>query len=112
MSFPGEPNGIKSLPSFKAIAGFGVRRGRLPGASAAGCSGSVHDCDPRDEGQKPVPGMTGVALDPSLGVVENALPSRSTTHAYDVSASGAGVAEDDAGSGVPFPNSLTLPAGG
>ena len=31
------------------MAGFGVRRGRLPGASTAGDWESVEDCDPRVE---------------------------------------------------------------
>src|SRR5688500_6422448 len=90
MSLPGEPKGMYTLPFFSASAGLGVSRGRLPGASAAGCAGSVQDCEPREEGHSPVPGMTGVPLDPSLGVVENALPCSSIAHAYDVSASGAG----------------------
>src|SRR5689334_20874449 len=89
-SLPGEPNGMNSLPSLSANAGLGVRRGRLPGANAAGCVGSVHDCEPRDEGHRPVPGITGVALEPSLGVAENALPWRSTTLTYEVSGGGLG----------------------
>src|SRR5664279_5216698 len=90
MSLPGEPNGIYTLPLRIASAGLGVRRGRLPGATAAGCAGSHHDCEPREDGHRPVPGMTGVDDEPSLGVADMALPSRSTTHTYDVSASGAG----------------------
>ena len=62
MSLPGEPNGMKSLPFLNASAGFGVSRGRLPGATDAGSCGSDHDCEPRDDGHRPVPGMTGVAL--------------------------------------------------
>jgi hypothetical protein len=52
----------------------------LPGAITAGIAGSHQFCEPRDEGHKPVPGMIGMALDPSLGVEENALPCRSTAH--------------------------------
>src|SRR5688572_32068612 len=86
MSLPGLPNGMKALPSFSTIAGEGVRRGRFPGATDPGSDGSHHDCEPREEGQRPVPGITGVAFDPSLGVAENALPWRSITATYDVSA--------------------------
>src|SRR5262245_2301602 len=100
MSFPGEPKGMYAFPSRSSIAGLGVRRGRLPGASAAGCAGSVHDCEPREDGQSPVPGITGVALEPSLGVVENALPAWSITQAYEVSASGAGSPRSAFGSAV------------
>src|SRR5258707_15831540 len=112
MSLPGDPNGMKSLPSLNESAGFGVRRGRLPGASAAGCAGSVHDCDPRDEGHRPVPGITGVALEPSLGVVEQALPLSSTTHAYEVSASGTGSPGVGWGRGLACGKLFTSPAGG
>ena len=68
-----------------AIAGLGVSRGRLPGAAADGWAGSAHDCEPRDDGQRPSPGMTGPSHDTSLGVAENALPAESTTQTYDVS---------------------------
>src|SRR4051794_35390578 len=77
-------------PFRKTIPGLGVRRGRLPGARHAGWRGSVHDCEPRDEGTRPMPGTSGIALDSSLGVAENALPCRSITHTYEVSAGGAG----------------------
>src|SRR5690348_4339437 len=90
MSLPGEPNGMYALPFFRASAGLGVRRGRLPGATDAGSFGSHQDCEPRDDGHRPVPGMIGVAEEPSLGVAENALPWRSMTETYEVSASGAG----------------------
>src|SRR5262245_26522794 len=94
------------------MAGLGVRRGRLPGASAAGCAGSVQFCEPREDGQSPVPGMTGVPLAPSLGVVENALPSLSITHAYEVSAAGAGSPFSAFGSPVAGAKPFTSPAGG
>src|ERR1700694_2220999 len=82
---PGVPSGI-GLPSGSiAIAGLGVRRGRLPGATDDACAGSAQLCDPRDDGHRPVPGMTGVSYDGSLGVAENALPSLSITQTYDVS---------------------------
>src|SRR5512145_1023871 len=90
MSLPGVPKGIWTLPSLSTMAGEGVNRGRLPGATEAGRSGSHHDCEPREDGHRPVPGITGVADEPSLGVAENALPSRSIAHTYEVSASGAG----------------------
>src|ERR1700710_2489542 len=80
MSLPGEPNGMYALPLRSASAGLGVRRGRLPGATDAGCEGSHHDCEPRDDGHNPVPGITGVDDEPSLGVAENALPSLSMAH--------------------------------
>src|SRR5215210_4908083 len=112
MSLPGEPKGMYTFPFFKVSAGLGVRRGRLPGASAAGCAGSVHDCEPRDEGHNPVPGMIGVPLDPSLGVAENALPCSSIAHEYDVSASGAGSPAVGDGIGRAAAYSFTSPAGG
>src|SRR3954465_7210181 len=70
-----------------AIDGFGVSRGRLPGARQAGCAGSVQDCMPRDEGARPVPGITGPLIAPSLGVAEKLLPWRSTMQIYEVSGS-------------------------
>src|SRR5438874_10407098 len=82
---PGVPIGI-GLPSGRiAKAAIGVRRGRLPGATLDGCAGSAQLCEPRDDGHKPVPGITGVSNDGSLGVAENTLPSRSTTLTYEVS---------------------------
>src|SRR5262249_51463597 len=85
----------------------------LPGASAAGCAGSHHDCEPRDDGHNPVPGITGVAEEPSLGVAENALPCPSIAHTYDVSASGAGSPCSALGNGwrAALP-AATLPASG
>src|SRR6516165_1694893 len=67
------------------MTGFGVSRGRLPGATADGCRGSAHDCEPREEGDRPVPGMTIESLDTSLGLMEIALPQRSITPTNDVS---------------------------
>jgi hypothetical protein len=37
------------------------------------------DCEPREETVRPVPGTTGVSVETSLGVAENALPAASTT---------------------------------
>ena len=51
-----------------------MRRGRLPGATEDGCDGLAQDCDPRDDGTSPVPGITGAWREVSLGVAENALP--------------------------------------
>src|SRR6185503_4797834 len=82
---PGVPNGRMNLPRRIAIPGFGVRRGRFRGATAAGWSGSVQDCDPREDTHNPVPGTTGVSPEMSLGVAEKALPNRSMTQTYDVS---------------------------
>ena len=76
---PGPPNGITHWPRLSAIAGFGVSRGRLPGATHEGWPGTAQDCDPRDEGQKPRPGITGLSQETSLGVADRALPCRSTT---------------------------------
>src|SRR5262245_32123789 len=84
MSPPGQPNGITRPSSPTAIAGFGVNRGRLPGATPAGCAGSGRDCSPRRLGTIPVPGITGEVEAPSDGVAENALPQRSTTQTYEV----------------------------
>src|SRR5215467_15733648 len=89
---PGVPKGMARPSRPRASAGFGVSRGRLPGATEAGSAGSAHDCEPREEGHSPVPGITGVLLETSLGVAENALPWRSTTHTYEVSSWGWGAA--------------------
>src|ERR1700755_3543102 len=67
------------------MTGFGVSRGRLPGATSDGCRGSAHDWEPREEGAMPVPGITIVSLDTSLGLMEIALPQESTTPTNDVS---------------------------
>src|SRR5262249_47014459 len=69
----------------KIIAGHGVRRGRLPGATLLACPSTAQDWDPRVETTRPVPGTTGACVQPSLGVAENTLPARSTTHRYEVS---------------------------
>src|ERR1700733_1554736 len=76
---PGEPNGITPPSRCNKMAGFGVSRGRLPGATAAGCRGSVRLCDPRDEGTIPSPGTIGDVFELSDGVALKALPQRSTT---------------------------------
>ena len=46
---PGVPIGMYGLPFLKTIAGHGVRRGRLPGATALACPSTAHDCEPRVE---------------------------------------------------------------
>src|SRR6185295_13190295 len=74
---PGVPKGIASPLGPMAMAGLGVSRGRLPGAAAEGCFGSPQDCEPRDDGTRPVPGTIGEEFDTSLGVAENTLPQRS-----------------------------------
>ena len=79
MSPPGQPKGIERPSSPTAIAGFGVSRGRLPGATPLGCDGSGRDCSPRRLGTIPRPGITGEVEAPSEGVAENELPQRSTT---------------------------------
>src|SRR5688572_19819332 len=111
---PGVPKGMYTLPPLNARAGLGVRRGRFPGATDEGCSGSPHDCVPRPEQRMPTPGMIGVLFEPSLGVHENALPSLSITQRYEVSP-GPG-ASADCGSGIQrFATSLSVrgsPAGG
>ena len=56
MSPPGQPKGIARPSSPTAIAGFGVSRGRLPGATPEGCEGSGRDCSPRSDGDDPGPG--------------------------------------------------------
>ena len=76
---PGLPNGITLPSAAKAMAGFGVSRGRLPGATADGWPGTPQDWQPRVDGTSPVPGTTGASNALSLGVAETALPSRSTT---------------------------------
>ena len=77
---PGVPNGMKSLPSLKAMAGAGVRRGRLPGATSLGWPGASQPCEPRGETTQPTPGTTGESTHGSLGVDEKPLPCSSTTH--------------------------------
>ncbi|CFP60417.1 Uncharacterised protein [Bordetella pertussis] len=71
---PGLPSGRMRLPRWMAMAGLGVSRGRLPGARLAGWLASARDWDPREDGHSPVPGITIVSLDTSLGVAEKALP--------------------------------------
>src|ERR1700733_4485691 len=84
---PGVPNGITPPSLVTKIAGFGVSRGRLPGATPAGCLGSGRLCEPRPDGVIPRPGTTGTLPDPSEGGALKALPQRSTTQQYEVSAS-------------------------
>ena len=67
---PGVPNAMKSLPSLNAREGFGVRRGRLPGATTLGCPGVKRDWQPRPDTAKPRPGMTGVSYCGSDSVAE------------------------------------------
>src|SRR5439155_11660430 len=69
----------------RASAGFGVRRGRVPGAGHPACSGFANDCEPRVDGTQPSPGMTGPSHDESLGVADITLPCASTTQTYEVS---------------------------
>ena len=64
---------IHSRPR-RASAGLGVNRGRLPGATLEAWPGTAHDCEPRVDGTKPRPGITGPSHEESLGVAENALP--------------------------------------
>ena len=66
-------------PSRRASAGFGLRRGRFPGAAALGCPSSSQLCEPRLETVQPTPGMIGVSAEGSEGVAEKALPSASIT---------------------------------
>src|SRR3984885_10961068 len=76
---PGVPNGITPPLSVTSIAGLGVSRGRLPGATPAGWRGSGRLCEPRPDGVIPRPGTTGTLPDPSDGVALDAFPQRSTT---------------------------------
>ena len=105
MSPPGQPNGITEPSSRTAIAGLGVSRGRLPGATPAGWAGSGRDCRPRSDGTMPRPGITGAVLEASDGVAENVLPHRSTTHTYEVPLSVGSASGDGGGSGWAVPNS-------
>src|SRR6266446_10898188 len=73
------------FPFLKTIAGHGVRRGRLPGATALAWPSTAHDCEPRVDTTRPVPGTTGACVQPSLGVAAKTLPRLSTTHRYEVS---------------------------
>src|SRR3974390_927528 len=84
---PGVPNGITPPAAVTTIAGFGVSRGRLPGATPAGGAGSGRLWEPRPDGGVARPGTTGTLPLPSDGVALNALPQRSTTQQYEVSAS-------------------------
>src|SRR5579862_3335541 len=72
-------------PSTPSIVGFGVRRGRRPGAIAAGWFWSRRDCTPRHEQAKPSEGTTAVKSALSLGVAEKMLPSASAAAQYVVS---------------------------
>ena len=74
MSPPGVPKGMTQRPGDMARQGFGVSRGRLPGARQEGWPSTAHDCAPRDETASPVPGTTGVSQLVSDGVEHNALP--------------------------------------
>src|SRR5262245_12953416 len=101
------------------MAGLGVRRGRLPGATHDGWPGTAQDCDPRAEGQNPRPGITGLSHETSLGVADMALPWRSTTQTYEVSPGSAGLASARAAAdggtlaaGTDRSNPGTSPAGG
>src|SRR5947208_17014599 len=76
---------MKSRPPVNAIAGAGVSRGRLPGATTLGCCGSSQPCEPRGETTQPTPGTTGESTLGSLGVAENPFPAPSTTATYLVS---------------------------
>ncbi len=71
---PGAPKGMSQRPRRMAIAGFGVRRGRLPGATDDACPRTAQDWQPREDGQNPRPGMIGLSHEASLGVAETALP--------------------------------------
>src|SRR5215470_6314578 len=82
---PGVPNGMNNRPSRNTMAGAGVRRGRLPGATSLACPGASQPCEPRGDTTQPTPGTTGESTDGSLGVAENPLPAESTTQTYDVS---------------------------
>ncbi len=85
---PGVPNGITPPASVTSIAGLGVSRGRLPGATpgrmrrigpALRAAAGRRDAQARHHRH--------VAAMPSDGVALNALPQRSTTQQYEVSAS-------------------------
>ena len=88
MSPPGVPNGMIQRPGDWTRQGFGVRRGRLPGATHDGCPRTAHDCAPRDDTAMPVPGTTGVSQLVSDGVEHSPFPSLSTTQTIDVSGGG------------------------
>jgi putative ABC transport system permease protein len=51
---------------------------RLPGAMALACPSTAHDCEPRVDTTRPVPGTTGAFIQVSLGVAEKTFPWRST----------------------------------
>jgi hypothetical protein len=84
-SSPGQPKGMSARPSFMSSAGFGVRRGRLPGAIAEGWPGVVHSCAPRVLTMMPSPSTSGAPSPGSDGVAENAFPSASIAQQYEVS---------------------------
>ena len=85
LSPPGLPMGMTSLPGWSSIAGLGVRRGRLPAATHDAWPAVAHDCEPRELGASPVPGITRVSLQTSLGAMQIALPRPSTTVTHEVS---------------------------
>ena len=61
------------------MAGAGVRRGRLPGATTLAWLGSSQPCEPRGETTQPTPETAGESTLGSLGVAEKPLPSASMT---------------------------------
>ncbi len=50
------------------MAGAGVRRGRLPGATSLACPGVSQPWEPRGDTTQPTPGTTGESTEGSLGV--------------------------------------------
>ena len=88
MSPPGVPKGMIQRPGDRTKQGFGVSRGRFPGATQDGCPRTAHDWAPRDDTVNPAPGTTGVSQLVSDGVEQSPFPSLSMTQTIDVSGGG------------------------
>ena len=75
---PGVPKAQHATPRRDGRRLAGVSRGRCP--APLGWHGLwAQDCEPRDDGQRPVPGTIGDSNETSLGVADTVLPQRSTT---------------------------------
>src|SRR6185503_10075343 len=83
---PGVPHAIHGAPSFIAIDGVSVVRGRLPGRSALARLGLRLNICPRVPRQNPSPGMTGDDwIHPPDGVDDTIFPHRSIASQWVVS---------------------------
>ena len=63
------PDGAQKLRLFMPVGATGPVPLVVDLHGGAWCNGDLKDCEPREEGQSPVPGMTGVSLETSLGLM-------------------------------------------